>query len=709
MGPDERCGVLRDEPTLRPRLYRLPAEPLAAEVLIPAFRQATLIRGAFGWFTAGWIHSLAPGLASFLARNNVQPIEFTIAPALFPAERVAIERAVVSPEEVVRRVEQEILLAARPDAGALANHAVDCLAWMVATNRLFLSIAIPIAGANYHPKIWLFSDGHDAVAVRGSANATGRAQGAAIEHMDVDCTWVSATRVRAAEAMVSDWAVGQDPALDKTVPLPVALRERLLRLAPAAPPDEAAYERAVRQARVTMPERTTRRVFAIPAELQWRSGRYSHQGEAVAEWEAAGRRGVLAMATGAGKTITALICAYRACQEHDGPFLLLVSAPTTALVLQWNSECERFGLVPLNPAPGTPVGRDALGNVLQRLRSPRTGVVECLVVTNNALVNRSFVAALRHARQTMQDLTVMLVGDEVHSLGTPSFLNAVPEFIDLRLGLSATPVRQYDEDGTGELLSYFGDTIYEFGLDRAIGVCLVPYDYSFDIVHLSEDELDAFRRLSERISQRVAIAGGYNVRDTVLRTWLIQRREILENANAKTTFLADLLNRSLPPRHLLIYTTSKNPQQIDTAARVLDDRGVTYSRVTQVESSSKARLAEILSAFARGDIEVLLAKRVLDEGVDIPQAKEAILLASSTVEREWIQRRGRILRQAPGKTHATIRDVLALPPPSETGHEDSVLNAISRELDRVRAFGRHARNARDVLSAIQEVHRAYFD
>lgn len=701
--------MLRDEPTLRPRLYRLPAEPLAADILVPAFRQSTSVRGAFGWFSAGWIHNLAPGLASFIARDHVQPIEFTIAPAIFPHERAALEHALASPEEVVRRVEKEILAASRPDAGALANHAIDCLAWMVATKRLLLSIAIPTPGANYHPKIWLFSDGHDSVAVRGSANATGRAYEAAIEHMDVDCTWVSDCRVRAAKEMVDDWAAGRDPVLERTVPLPVALRERLLQLAPATPPEQASYRRAAQQTELSMAEPRGQRIFAIPDELQWRSGRYSHQGEAVGAWETAGRRGVLSMATGAGKTITALICAYRARQEHEGPFLLVVSAPTTALVLQWSSECARFGLTPLNPGPGTATGKDVIGNALHRLQSRRAGTVECFIVTNDALVTPSFQETLRHARETMPDLSIMLVGDEVHSLGTPSFLDRSPEFIELRLGLSATPVRQYDEDGTGELLSYFGDVVYEFGLDRAIGLCLVPYDYFFDIVHLESGEVSEFRQLSERISQRVAAAGGFNTRDTALKTLLIRRREVLENAQAKVAFLENAVSQMRLPRHLLIYTTSKNPQQMDTAARVLDERGIAYSRVTQTESSNKSRLANILDSFSRGDIEVLLAKKVLDEGVDIPQAKEAILLSSSTVEREWVQRRGRILRQAPGKTHAIVRDVLALPPPTDIRYEDLILSAISRELDRVRAFGRYARNARDVLTAIQEIHRVYFD
>ncbi|MER6946551.1 DEAD/DEAH box helicase family protein [Nonomuraea sp. NPDC000554] len=685
---------------------------MAADVLIPAFRQATRVRGAFGWFTAGWIHSLAPGLADYLGRDDVQTIEFTIAPALFPAERQAVESAILTPDEVVTRIETEILKAAHPNAGAMTNHAVECLAWMIAKNLMTLAIAIPLPQANYHPKMWLFTDGRDSIAVRGSANATARAHEYAIEHMDVDCSWLrtSAERVKSAEVMITDWAAGNDPILERTVPLPLALRERLLELAPAQPPSPLDYSRAAPHPNNTNPPaiRQSNSVFAIPSHLEWQTGPYKHQGEAVAAWEAAGRRGILAMATGAGKTISSLICAYRARQEHDGPFLIVVSAPTTALTIQWNTECAKFGLKPLNPSPGTATGRSMLGNALRRLKS-RACAIECFVVTNNALNDPSFRRLLEHAQQTVAGLAVMLIADEVHTLGTPSFLNDTPDFLDLRLGLSATPVRQYDEDGTQELLAYFGDTAYEFGLDKAIGFCLTPYDYYFNVVHLNDHELARFRELSEKISRRVGASGRFDPRDEILRTWLIRRREITENAQAKIQGLRELLLRYEQPRHLLVYTTSKNPLQIDAAAEVLDERHIAYARVTQHESKNKAKLSRILQSFSDGDIEVLLAKKVLDEGVDIPQAREAILMASSTIEREWIQRRGRILRRAPGKMYATIHDIISLPPPSQMRYEESVLNTISRELDRVRSFGRYARNAHEVLAAIREVHSAYFD
>src|SRR5215471_15617719 len=141
-------GMLRDEATIRPNLFRLPAQPLGIDILIPAFRQATSVRGAFGWFSAGWIHVLSAGLAVYLSRDRVRPIEFTIAPALFAPEHAALQHAVLSPEAAAQRVEEEIFRAAEPDAGALANHAVDCLTWMVAKKRLILSIAIPMPGIN---------------------------------------------------------------------------------------------------------------------------------------------------------------------------------------------------------------------------------------------------------------------------------------------------------------------------------------------------------------------------------------------------------------------------------------------------------------------------------------------------------------------------------------------------------------------------------
>jgi superfamily II DNA or RNA helicase len=710
--------MIRDEPTIRPNLYRLPRDPVAAHILVPAFKQASSVRGAFGWFSAGWISRLSPGLAAYLRRDDVSPIEFTIAPALFPAEYDAVREAALTPHQALTRVVDIMREAKSPGADALATHAVDCLAWMVANGRLILRVAIVRPGSNYHPKVWLFSDSIDTVAVRGSANATGRAIFDAVEHMDVDCTWDNPARVAVAEGMVEDWARGRDDAIQEVLDLPRAFRDAIVRLAPADMPTEQAFVAAVDHSRAKPPSRASlpgeiEGPFHIPADVHWRDGPYSHQGAAVTAWESGGRRGVVAMATGAGKTITALIAAYRAWQEHNGPFLLVVSAPSTPLVAQWNDECQRFGLRPIVPteAGGVSQKNQVIGNALLRLRLGRPGQIEALVVTNNLLASTGFQNALRDAKVRVRNLKCMHIGDEAHSLGSPSFIQAPPDFFDLRLGLSATPERQYDDEGTTQLFRYFGNTVFEFGLAQAIGFCLVPYDYHVHIAHLDGDELNEFQSLTARIGQMIARAGGaVDFGDEALTALFVQRRAVVETASSKISVLRSILAAQRGQiRHTLVYTSSKNPDQLLSAKAVVADLGLVARQVTEAETGNRKELQAILDGFGAGDYEVLLAKRVLDEGVDIPQTRQAILLASSSVQREWVQRRGRVLRKFPGKTHAVIHDVIALPPPRSTSlYEDSVLQFISSELDRVRAFSRHARNKQSILHTIDEVHEHYF-
>jgi superfamily II DNA or RNA helicase len=675
------------------------------------------VRGAFGWFTAGWIAKLAHGLAGYLGRRDTSAIQFTIAPALFAEEYDALSGAVARSEFVLARVVEIIREAASPTADMLARHAVDCLAWMVMNNRLELRVAKMRPGANYHPKIWLFYDGLDIVAVRGSANATGRAFERGVEHMDVDCTWDNRSRVASAVEMVDDWAEGRDNEIEEVLALPEALVEVIVRLAPAEMPTLSAYEAAMSASSASGQTVDTGsdgpRLFRIPAELRWREGPYAHQGAAVTGWEAAGRRGVIAMATGAGKTIAALIAAYRAWQEHNGPFLLVISAPSTPLVAQWEQECRRFGLHPLLPtvAGGVAQKHQAIGNALVRLRLSHAGQIETMVVTNNLISTQAFQNALRDAKERVRDLKCMHIGDEAHSLGSPAFINAPPELFDLRLGLSATPERQYDDEGTKQLFRYFGTTVFEFGLAQAIGFCLVPYDYHVHIAHLDGIELQDFQALTARIGQTIARSGGnVDFGDATLTALFVQRRAVVETASAKIPAMRSILQQQAGHiRHTLVYTSSKNPDQLLAAKAVVAELGIVARQVTEAETGDRKKLQAILDGFGEGDYELLLAKRVLDEGVDIPQTRQAILLASSSVEREWVQRRGRVLRKHSGKSHAVIHDVVALPPPRESSlYDDSVLQFISSELDRVRAFGRHARNKQIVLEAITAVHKQYF-
>lgn len=721
--------MLAEEPTLRPGLYRLPDEPVGPRVLIPGFRAATSVRGAFGWFSAGWIARLAPGLAEYLNRDDTAPIDFTVAPTLFAAERAVIERAYsMSTEEAAQSV-TDVFVDGRTQASALGRHALDCLAWMVATGRLRLRVAVPKAESNYHPKIWLFDDGIHQVLARGSGNATGRGVASGVEHLDVDVTWIDHSRARVGDgvAILNDWARGRSAGIERVVELPEALEQEIINTAPDVAPSRAEYTDSVTEdmnpSWATDPTATLRARFATtrtrdrprltaPEGLEWQQGPYAHQGDAVAAWESGPlpEHGTISMATGAGKTLTALICATRL-QDRlgDQPLLVVVSAPSIPLVIQWKDEVRRFGLVPVAPSL-EPNADISLTNLFRGLAAGGTHVA---IVTNNLLCSPAFQSTVALKTGHPGDIVPSLfIADEAHTLGAEGFLSNKPDFFERRLALSATPERQYDPDGTEEIFAFFGPPVYEFGLNQAIGFCLSPYNYYVHTATLDGDELDEFDALTSRIG--AVIGRGLDEDDETLTSLVIARRRIVETARAKLTLLRAVLQQRSPRslQKALIYASAKNPEQFDEIAAMLTDLDIRWAPVTQDTTANQPLLARTLATFENGGYQVLLAKKVLDEGIDIPSIREAFIVASSTVQREWVQRRGRVLRRHPEKPWAIVHDFLALPPAKLVRPGGTNMKRIIRtELDRAYSFAAHARNAAGdagVLAGLQRIRTAYW-
>ena len=697
-------------------MFKLPDEPVAANVLIPGFRAAKNVRGAFGWFTAGWIGRLAPGLALFLNRPGPEPMDFTVAPALFPNERAAVERGATMTRQEAAELVVDVFVNGRANAPALARHALDCLAWMIATDKLRLRIAVPTPESNYHPKIWLFDDGEDQVLARGSGNATDRGVAGGVEHIDVDVSWISESRDRVTSGitMLDDWSKGRSIGIEEVVELPAALARDIIRTAPGDPPQHHDYEKIARKndARERPVHRPGRRL-EIPDYLEWTAGRYAHQGEAVKSWEAGDNpeTGVIAMATGAGKTLTALICATRSQDRLNGqPFLIVVSAPSVPLVMQWRDEVRKFGVNPVAPSLESDTNK-ALTRLFRGLRGGGTHVA---IITNNLLCTPSFQStAAEKIRSRGRTVPTMLIADEAHTLGAESFVNNKPEFFEKRLALSATPERQYDPDGTEEIFEFFGPPVYEFGLDRAIGFCLVPYNYYVHACTLNGEELEEFERLSRRIG--AAMGASANDEDSALQRLLIARRRIIETGQSKIELLREVLTRRGPRdlTHALIYASAKNPEQFEAIAHLLTELDVKWVPVTQETTNNPKRLSRILESFASGANRVLLAKKVLDEGVDIPSIREAFIVASSTVEREWVQRRGRVLRVDARKPWAIVHDFLALPPVDLVKRDGSrtLKRIVKTELQRTYTFGAHAQNVAGndgVHADLEQITAAYW-
>ncbi len=686
--------AMRSLDGVRP-LYILPTDPLAEEVLIPGFRAAGKVDCMVGFFSSEVLASLAPGLATYITSSE-NSFRLVVSPLLRAEDQAAIEEGLKSAEEIANRILEELIVT----EDLLQNHTLKCLTWLLRERRIEIKVAL-MKGALFHPKVWLFENSGDVVAAHGSGNATHAGIRRNIEQIVISRSWQDPNQRYIAEKLHYEferlWERKDDNCI--VIPMPEAVKERLLRtysseVAPSEDELRALYTRAkglIEQVEPPVPISVTSAGFKIPDWLRYEDGPFEHQGKAVNAWCEAGYRGVLEMATGSGKTITSMIGAHRVYKEQK-PVLIVVAAPYVPLIEQWCGEIVPFGVRPINLTTAGSAAKRA--NELQRLRRRlRTGLsdVEVVVVSHDTLCTAEFRAAVGAF-----DCARILIADEAHNLGRRSFIEEPPDFFEHRLGLSATPIRQYDEEGTEALLDFFGPVAFRFALEEAIGRCLVEYDYYVHAVYLTDIEMDEWFELTGKIKQNAWRSEGGKP-DEYLAKLLRDRRALLETASGKVSKLEALLDeedaRSL--QHTLVYTSDKGPGQLDHVNDLLRNKHILYHQLTAEETGNREQTNRIIKSFQDGEIQVLTAKRVLDEGVNIPQIRKAFILASTTVERQWVQRRGRLLRtcSAIGKTHSVIHDLLALPPGMEEGLDPDARGLVRTELRRAQEFAGLARNA----------------
>ena len=677
-------------------LYVLPKEPVTAQVLIPALKTTGSLDVMIGYFSSSSFAEIAPGLATFL-QNTQAPLRMVISPFLTDDDFDAL----IQDDDRVACLAQQILIDDVPGEDTLVHHTLECLAWLITQKRLILKVAV-MRRALFHPKVWLFEDSMNRAALHGSTNLTKTALCRNWEQLTLSRDWKGEEAIFHFERLRREfdelWSGGDEDCC--VLPLPEAITRKVIeRYKTGDMPDEDILGVLWGKAHgmeVPWVLRDTPRTAAltIPRHLVYETGDFAHQGMAVRAWEASGRRGILEMATGAGKTITSMICATRL-QDEIGNLLVVVSAPYRPLIVQWCDEILEFGVNPINlTAAGGPEARNR--EIKQAGRRLHMGFsrAEVLVVSNDTLCTEQFIQSLSEVKANK-----LLIADECHNLGAASFAANPPEEFDYRLGLSATPIRQYDEEGTEALIAYFGEIYFSFTLEEAIGKCLTEYDYHVHFVELNAGEMQEWRDLTDQMaSQAWKLETGKS--DPYFENLLRKRRLVLETASGKLDILSCLLDTE-GPRHLryaLIYATDKKPEQLKEVNRLLESRRVLFHQLTQEETHSRQQTNRILSAFQDGVTQVLTAKRVLDEGVNIPQIKLAYILASTTVKRQWVQRRGRLLRtcKAIGKTHAAIHDFVVLPPGTSSltveQLDKDARRLVRSELDRVWEFARLSRN-----------------
>ena len=681
--------------------YGTGRDNLVADFYSPCLRRSNLYRRAVGYFTSNGLALAAQGVAHLI--ENGGRIRLIASPHLAEEDVEAINRGYREREAVLREATRRALKEVRDE---LTADRLNALAWLIASDRLDVRLALrvtpdgQIARGIFHEKTGIFSDSlGNSVAFSGSSNETVGGLVDNFEVVDVFWSWDDPhKRVQQKIKHFDTLWKSQTPGLE-VVEFTDASRELLETYRRADPPtrDPAEHE--------TSPPERNRRAPAVPGSIVLRD----YQEAARQQWFANHGRGVLKMATGSGKTITALSIAARLAEEVELEAMIVV-CPFRHLVTQWERECRRFGMEPLLAFQSRNRWFGPLSDALYATRDEGNRRFLSVITTNATFASAAFQSQLANfPRRTL------LIADEVHNLGATNLRECLPESVGLRLGLSATPERWFDDSGTAELFQYFGPVLQpELTLQDALEAgALCSYRYYPILVDLTEDEHREYIRISAELA-RVASSVKSDESDERLTALLVRRARLVAHAENKLGALRALMTDKLHQTHMLFYCgdgTVEHPmddaevRHVEAVCVVLGrELGFRVSTYTAEESLEERE--SLRRRFESGELQGLVAIRCLDEGVDIPAIQSAVILASSTNPRQFIQRRGRILRPAPEKESAEIYDLIVVPP-IETAKSELERSLLRKELTRFAEFADLALNSGEARSTIFELQKTF--
>lgn len=647
-----------------------------SEFYNPLLSQATEYKRGVGYFSSTWMRSAARGMAA-LAENG-GTAKWITSPIIGEDDWEALQKgSEAQRNDILKNSLKEQISDLKFD---LQYQTRNTIAWMIADGILEVRFAVPqekLTG-DFHDKFGIITDeGGNKVAFHGSQNDSQHAL-QNYEAYSIDCSWLSN---RDAQAVTYQ-------------------EQRFDRLWEGAVPDVEIHTipESIKN-EITQLRDDDHRPYANPNVEESTGGELTlrpYQREAVDCWRDNGGRGLFEMATGTGKTFTALAAVEETLETDAPPNLIVIAVPFTHLAHQWEGEMDAFDLETPLYAYGTdnPEWKSDLSKLVQNLN---IGVRDCgvLLTTHTTLCNDYFIEQIeKHAGQAL------LIGDEAHHLGSENQQKGLHSDYDYRIGLSATPERYYDEEGTEYLLDYFGGTVFEYSLEDAIPEYLTPYEYYPVFVELTPEEFSEYQQLSHRLA-RVAHAEDA---DEEIRERLAQKRaSIIKSAENKYERLSSVLIQLAPIDHLLVYT---NSQQLDHVQDILNEHGIIQHKFTYREDSDERD--QILNSFEDGEYDALVAMKCLDEGVNVQATKQAILMSNTANPMEFIQRRGRVLRQFPGKDKSTIFDFIVVP---TLNPEASILDAerkiLKKELSRFEEFASHAKNEIEARNKIDQIRIQY--
>lgn len=665
-------------------LYDSDSDNLLSDFYIPALTESSRYKRIAGYFSSNALAISARGLYQFIENEGKMYLIANV--VLSQDDQGAIRQALQEKENAFLK-EMETM------EDALKKGHLRLLAWMIKNNHLEIRIAAVPRGLEHKKKGILYDEHGQIISFSGSDNET--VSGWLHNHEDfhVFCSWIDGDLERHLNPDIKSFdRLWNDETINvRTYDVSEAFKRDLIRTAPR---DDDEFRTLTNEITEELLRRYEEKDSNNPSGPRRPTRDNLHdflrgyQIEAIKNWEDNGRRGILKMATGTGKTFTAIAAMNRYLEENEGGLVVIV-APKQLLVSQWSSELIKMGF----------------RNVIEVMRSSSTWSKKF----KGALLK----VELGHERETIAVATyasfssdlfmnllqkyegrILLIGDEMHNSWAPKYRYGLLSKYEYRLGLSATPERYMDEKGTLEMQEYFGGIVFTLEIKDAIPEFLVPYEYYAEIVELTPEEMVRYQKMSITIAQRIAANDG-DIDEGILHL-LLRRARLVTNSESKWCAFETILDSIQNMRRTLIYCSDK---QIDSVLERLHSRKIRTHKITFKEPL--AHRQEIIEKFNNDNYQAIVAIKVLDEGIDVPGIERAIIMASSGNPIEYIQRRGRILRRSNNKEHATIHDVLVFPwgtiPDDISTSERAMLK---KEMKRVREFVHSAMNPCNVMNKV---------
>ncbi|NLM67133.1 MAG: DEAD/DEAH box helicase family protein [Enterococcus sp.] len=703
-----------------------------------------------GFFSSSAIRTLADAFALFLYNGGT--MRLIINNILSPQDKNSIIAA--SNDNLTLPFDLTNIEKLRDTLSTGDKHFFECLSWLIANKRIDIKIiVIRNEQGIAHTKEGIFSDGQNFVAFNGSCNFTQTALIGNKESIFVSCDWDSEPDKNRVNYSIEEFEKtfsGKDDSViyvepteiitniekvfgDKSIEELLKQEERLL----------CEKSKVVRTSIKKVLVKVNKKIEKIIQEAKeeekkpkfpYPYGAREYQQTAFENWKNNNQQGLFAMATGTGKTITSLNCLLEI-YKKTCYYKALILVPTITLVNQWENECRNFNFENIiKVCSKSPSWKDDIAGILLQERLRPTEQVSFIVIATYASFSRPNI----FGELNQLPVKTLLIADECHNMGSATILNLLPKVnCKRRIGLSATPERQFDEEGNYRLFSFFNSEngyIYEYSMQEAInnGV-LCRYYYYPHLVSLTDVEIQDYLRLSEKISRFYNSNSDSFKSDPILTALLLARKRIIHKAFNKVEVFNSILRENYNRKNSLKYTLVYVPEGNDTndyfendffsendeiisgndaihlidvftkAVRDIDNRITVQQFVSGISERD-----EILEQFAKGEIDVLASMKCLDEGVDVPRAELAIFCASTGNPRQFVQRRGRILRQHPDKQFAFIHDLVVIPKISS--HSDGYpmeRNMLKKELERVNNFASLSENSSYTLDVLLDTMNYY--